>query len=171
MNSSSYKTFISSRSFKTRYYFSPSAGDKPFLLLLHGFPSNSHVWHHQVAFFGEKGYGLVVPDMLGLGESSKPTDATQYKSSLLTKDLVELLDFEGVRKVIVIGQDWYVLIRAFLSECVMFISCLKGLTSRWPSRQLLSRKVPWICLPGSRLHGPNCGSTESKLGRFPCLGM
>lgn len=125
MDSSSYKTLTSSRGIEISYYYAATTGDKPFLLFLHGFPSTSRDWHNQVAFFGEKGYGLVVPDMLGYGGSSKPTDLTLHKPSLMVKDLIELLDCEKISKVIAIGHDWYVAIASIdLCQCGAIIFLL-----------------------------------------------
>ena len=112
MDQASYKDFVSSRGMTYHYYFSkPStSGDgdnKPYLLFLHGFPSTSRDWRHQVEFFKGEGYGLIAPDLLGYGGTSKPTDPSYHRPSLVTKDLVELLDNEKVDKVVVIGHDWY----------------------------------------------------------------
>jgi pimeloyl-ACP methyl ester carboxylesterase len=46
--------------------------------------------------------------MLGYGGSSIPTDPVEYRMSLMTKDLVELVDSVEAEDVIAIGHDWYV---------------------------------------------------------------
>jgi soluble epoxide hydrolase / lipid-phosphate phosphatase len=56
------------------YYHPPKSTDIPTLLFLHGFPSTSDHWVHQVAYFSSKGYGVIAPDMLGYGGTSKPVD-------------------------------------------------------------------------------------------------
>ncbi|KDQ63390.1 hypothetical protein JAAARDRAFT_29416 [Jaapia argillacea MUCL 33604] len=106
MDLSSYKDLETSRGIKYHYFYSTAHDSKPTLLLVHGFPSNSYDWRHQVAFFKKKGYGLVVPDMLGYGGTDKPTDPEEYRLSLICKDLVDILDAENVDKSIVIGHDW-----------------------------------------------------------------
>ncbi|KAG7447074.1 alpha/beta-hydrolase [Guyanagaster necrorhizus] len=107
MDSSLYKDFTTSNSHTYHYFFSPPKDDaKPYLLFLHGFPSTSFDWRHQVPFFLSEGYGLIVPDMLGYGGSSKPADAAEYRSTVLTKDLVELVDTESATRVVAIGHDW-----------------------------------------------------------------
>ena len=51
------------------YAFSPpSSAEKATFLLLHGFPSGSYDWRHQVKALSERGFGLLVPDLLGYGE-------------------------------------------------------------------------------------------------------
>jgi len=67
----------------------------------------SYAHNSQVEFFKEKGYGLIVPDMLGYGGTSIPTDPTAYKHTLLAKDVLDILDAEKVQQAIVIGHDWY----------------------------------------------------------------
>ncbi|KAF9260805.1 alpha/beta-hydrolase [Marasmius fiardii PR-910] len=106
MNTNSYKDLKTSRGLNYHYYFSPPTGGKHTLVLLHGFPSTSYDWRRQVPFFKEKGYGLIVPDMLGYGGTAKPTDPAEYKPSLITKDIVDILDEEKIEKVVVIGHDW-----------------------------------------------------------------
>ncbi|TFK30773.1 alpha/beta-hydrolase [Coprinopsis marcescibilis] len=106
MDSSSYKRFTVSRGFEYSYYVRPAAPGKLTLLFVHGFPSFATDWRLQVAFFEQKGYGLIVPDMLGFGGTSKPTDPTAYVASLLAKDLVEIVDAEAVADVVAIGHDW-----------------------------------------------------------------
>ena len=107
MNASNYKDLTTTRGVVYHYFVSPPKGDKPTLLLLHGFPSTSYDWRHQIAFFRNEGYGLIVPDMLGYGGTSKPAEPEAYRSSLLTKDIIEILDAEKVDKAIAIGHDWY----------------------------------------------------------------
>ncbi|KAK0204252.1 Alpha/Beta hydrolase protein [Desarmillaria ectypa] len=107
MDSSLYKDFTTSHGHTYHYLFSSSKdGAKPYLLFLHGFPSTSFDWRHQIPFFDNEGYGLVVPDMLGYGGSSKPVDVADYRSTVLTKDLVELIDAENISRVVAIGHGW-----------------------------------------------------------------
>ena len=106
MNATSYKDLTSSRGLNYHYYFVPAQDSKHTLLFLHGFPNTSNDWRHQAVFFGAKGYGLIVPDMLGYGGTAKPANAEEYKASLIVKDVVDILDGEKIQKVIVIGHDW-----------------------------------------------------------------
>lgn len=108
MDSSSYKDVTTSRGLNYHYYFAAARDSKPSLLFLHGFPSTSYDWRHQVAFFEAKGYGIVVPDLLGYGGTSKPDDAADYKASLVVKDVVDILDAEKIDKVVSIAHDWYI---------------------------------------------------------------
>jgi len=116
MDSSSYKDHVTSRGFNYHYFFSVPKDSKPFLLLVHGFPSTSHDWHHQVDFFQREGFGLIVPDMLGYGGTSKPTNPEDYVPSLIVQDLVDILNAESVEKSIAIGHDWGSLITSRLAN-------------------------------------------------------
>ena len=107
MDTAKYKQVTTSRGLLYNYYFAPVAdASKPTLLLLHGFPSTSVDWAGLVPQFEAAGYGLIVPDMLGYRGTDKPTDPAAYVTSKLTRDLVDLLDAEGVERAIVIGHDW-----------------------------------------------------------------
>ncbi|KAI0060508.1 alpha/beta-hydrolase [Artomyces pyxidatus] len=105
MDPSAYKKLTTSRGFTYNYYNKAAEGSKPTLIFLHGFPSSSYDWRHQVAFFQPLGYGLIVPDMLGYAGTDKPTDPHAYIGSGLSADLVDILDAEHVNKVIVVGHD------------------------------------------------------------------
>jgi soluble epoxide hydrolase / lipid-phosphate phosphatase len=105
-NSSLFKDLNVTRGLQYHYYAVPANTGKPTLLFLHGYPSTSYDWRHQVAFFQDKGYGLIVPDMLGYGGTAKPLDPQLYVSSLVTKDIVDILDAEGIDQAVVIGHDW-----------------------------------------------------------------
>ena len=106
MDASLYKITTTSRGLKYHYYFSPAQPSKPTLLFCHGFPSTSRDWRHIAPYFKSRGYGVLVVDMLGYGETAKPTDPAAYVLSLISKDLVDILDGEKLDKVVAIGHDW-----------------------------------------------------------------
>ena len=92
MDPARYKTVQTSRGFTYNYYFVPAKPSKPTILFCHGFPSTSSHWRQEAVFFAEHGYGVVVPDMLGYGGTSKPTDTDDYLPSKVSKDIIEILD-------------------------------------------------------------------------------
>ena len=106
METELYKVFTTSREAGYSYFFSPAQPSKPTLLFLHGFPSTARDWRHIVPYFKERGYGIVAPDMLGYGGTDKPVDPAAYVPSLVSKDIVEILDVERLDKVIGVGHDW-----------------------------------------------------------------
>lgn len=79
---------------------------KPFLLFLHGYPSSSYHWHNQVKQCISAGYGMIAPDLLGYGDTSKPTDIAAYDNTIMAKHIIEILDQERVSTVVGIGHDW-----------------------------------------------------------------
>ncbi|KAF5344586.1 hypothetical protein D9758_013903 [Tetrapyrgos nigripes] len=106
MDVSAYRAAQVSRGFTYRYHFTAPKEGHPTIVFIHGFPSTAYDWHHQIKFFKEKGYGLLVPDMLGYGGTSIVFDAASYKHTLLAKDVIDVLDAEKIQKAIVIGHDW-----------------------------------------------------------------
>lgn len=106
MDPASYKDATTSRGLKYHYYYVAASGPQPTLLFLHGFPSTSYDWRHQVAFFQPRGYGILVPDLLGYGGTDKPDAPEEYAISRIVRDLVDVLDAEGIEKVVSIGHDW-----------------------------------------------------------------
>ena len=107
MDPSLYKDTTTSRGFKYHYYFSAATDpNKSSVLFIHGFPSSAQDWRKVVPSFEATGYGIIVPDMLGYGGTDKPTETDAYKLSGIARDVVDILDAEGINKVIVVGHDW-----------------------------------------------------------------
>ncbi|SPO06294.1 related to epoxide hydrolase [Cephalotrichum gorgonifer] len=101
------KTLKVSRGFTYNYYTSPARDTKPTIILFHGWPDTAHLWadlinNHLVP----NGYGVVAPDCLGYGGTSKPTDPASYAWEHMTADAVEILDAENLTTVISLGHDW-----------------------------------------------------------------
>ncbi|KAN0091297.1 Alpha/Beta hydrolase fold [Tylopilus felleus] len=105
-----------SRNFVYHYLFSPASPQKPTFLFIHGFPSTSYDWYHQINYFQPRGYGLVVPDLVGFGETEpKSTDPADFLHTAIAQDLLDILDEEGVQNVIAVGHDWGSVIASILS--------------------------------------------------------
>lgn len=82
-------------------------GDRPALLLLHGFPQ-SHVMWHRVARQLNKDFHLVMPDLRGYGDSSKAPglpDHSNYSKRAMAQDMVEVMDALGVASFYLCGHD------------------------------------------------------------------
>ena len=56
------------------------AGDRdaPVVVFLHGNPSWSYLWRHQVAAVVGAGYRAIAPDLIGMGMSDKPSELIDY---------------------------------------------------------------------------------------------
>lgn len=72
---------------------SPSSGLPP-LLLLHGFPQSHHIWHHVAPKLLDK-FSIVIADLRGYGESSKPEGVSSYAKSAMARDCVNVMDKLG----------------------------------------------------------------------------
>ncbi|KAG2089864.1 Alpha/Beta hydrolase protein [Suillus discolor] len=103
---SKYKDIVTSRGLTYHYLSLPAVDDKPTLLFIHGFPSISYDWYHQINYFSKRGFGVVAPDMLGYGGTSKPTDMSFFLHTAIAQDLLDILDAEKVQKAIAVGHDW-----------------------------------------------------------------
>jgi soluble epoxide hydrolase / lipid-phosphate phosphatase len=105
-----HSTYTTTRALTYSYIHIPPQFPKTqYILFLHGFPSTSRDWRHQISFFTAKGYGILAPDLLGFGETSKPSELEMYRGEGMASDIVEILVSEGVGVVVGVAHDWYVL--------------------------------------------------------------
>jgi haloacetate dehalogenase len=82
-------------------------GQGPPLLLLHGAPQ-SHITWRMVAPRLAANYTVVVPDLRGYGDSSKPADGEEhanYSKRAMALDQIEVMRHFGFARFPVIGQD------------------------------------------------------------------
>ena len=101
------KTLDVSRGFTYTYYTSPAKDKKPTLLLIHGFPDAPDTFEEAIRdYILPNGYGVIAVDCLGYNGTSKPTDKESYSFQGMSKDLEEIVDKEGLDKVIPVGHDW-----------------------------------------------------------------
>lgn len=76
------------------------------IVLCHGFPEHAFSWRFQVSALVSAGYHVIIPNQRGYGNSSSPTEITQYDIVHLTGDLVALLDHFGYKDAVFVGHDW-----------------------------------------------------------------
>jgi pimeloyl-ACP methyl ester carboxylesterase len=74
------------------------------LLLLHGFPATRHLWSRVGPVLVGAGFRVLVPDLIGYGESAAPDDARIDMASQ-AQWMLELLDRLGVAHAAVIAHD------------------------------------------------------------------
>ena len=93
--------------------FARTGGDpgKPSLLLLHGYPQ-THVMWHRVAQALAPHFSLVIPDLRGYGDSTKPgpvatpeLDHAQHSKRAMAADMAALMTGLGHRRFAVVGHD------------------------------------------------------------------
>ena len=88
--------------------FYREAGDKnaPTLLLLHGFPTSSHMFRNLLAELADS-YHMLAPDFPGFGNSSQPSmDDFDYTFDNLAATVEGLLDTLGVTKYSIYLMDY-----------------------------------------------------------------
>ncbi|PPF54175.1 alpha/beta hydrolase [Rathayibacter sp. AY1C2] len=80
--------------------------DAPVLLLLHGYPSSSHMFRHLLpALAGH--YRVIAPDHIGFGRSSAPSvDDFDYTFAALTAVTGRFLETIGVTRYTIYVQDY-----------------------------------------------------------------
>lgn len=88
----------------------PKPKPKPTLLFLHGFPLTAADWSYQITYFRSRGYSVLAPDLLGYGGSDKPAEPQMYRLKLMARDVLDILDREGLEneRVVGVGHDWWV---------------------------------------------------------------
>ena len=74
------------------------------VLLLHGKNFSGAYWKSTADALLERGYRVIMPDQIGFGKSSKPTNV-QYSFALLAKNTALLLDALGVERASVVGHS------------------------------------------------------------------
>jgi pimeloyl-ACP methyl ester carboxylesterase len=80
--------------------------DAPVLLLLHGYPTSSHMFRHLIPALADE-YHVIAPDHIGFGRSSAPSvDEFSYTFDSLANMTAKLLEALGVTKFTVYTQDY-----------------------------------------------------------------
>lgn len=79
-------------------------GDGPPALLLHGFPTSSHLWRDLVPMLAPR-FRAIAPDLLGYGDSDKPDDPSALTITRQAGYVRELLDALDLSDPAVIGHD------------------------------------------------------------------
>jgi len=89
------------------HVFCRMKGDGPPLLLLHGYPQTSAMWHRIAPRLAES-YRVICPDLRGYGRSSKPASApdhASYSKRAMAGDLLAMMDVLGHKRFLVGSHD------------------------------------------------------------------
>jgi len=84
-----------------------TGGQGPPLLLLHGHPQTHAEWHKIAPALGRE-FTLVMADLRGYGDSSKPPDGenhANYSKRAMALDQVEVMQHFGFERFAVVGHD------------------------------------------------------------------
>lgn len=74
------------------------------LLLLHGFPATRRLWSHVAPQLVNAGYRVLIPDLVGYGDSAAPAGLGIDMASQ-ARWMLELLDRLGVARPVIIAHD------------------------------------------------------------------
>ena len=84
----------------TLHVVSAGAGDP--VVLLHGWPETWHEWRRLIPLLAHR-YRLILPDLPGLGESSRPHS---YDKKSIGADLLEMCEELELERFHLVGHDW-----------------------------------------------------------------
>jgi pimeloyl-ACP methyl ester carboxylesterase len=82
------------------HYVMGGKGDP--VVLLHGWPETWYAWHRVMPELA-KNYTVIVPDLRGLGDSSKPP--TGYDGMTVAEDIHQLVTLLGFKSIFLVGHD------------------------------------------------------------------
>ena len=86
--------------------FEAGPRDGKAIVLCHGWPEHAFTWRHQLQPLVQAGYHVIAPNQRGYGNSSCPSEVTDYDLEHLSGDLVALLDHFGHADATFVGHDW-----------------------------------------------------------------
>lgn len=78
-------------------------GSGPPVVLLHGFPTSSHLWRREAWLLAQR-MRVIAPDLLGYGASDRP-DGADLSEPAQARYVAELLSGLGVDRAAVVGHD------------------------------------------------------------------
>jgi len=98
--------YVEFETHKSAYFMLGEKSATP-LVLCHGLAANGLQFVDDAYFFAEQGFRVIVPDLRGLGRSTKPKTITQEVFSIpnLASDLIAILDKEKIEKTHWVGNS------------------------------------------------------------------
>lgn len=93
------------QSLKMAYiYLKPTQANMPAVVLMHGKNFNGDYWTSTAQYLQSLGYGVLIPDQIGFGKSSKPSNY-QYSFAALAHHTHALMNSLNIKKSIVLGHS------------------------------------------------------------------
>ncbi|UTF61310.1 alpha/beta fold hydrolase [Gilvimarinus sp. DA14] len=86
------------------YMHLPAEKGKPTVLLMHGKNFAADYWQGTAEVLRERGYGVLMPDQIGFGKSSKPAHY-QFSAEALVANTHELVQELGISDLVVMGHS------------------------------------------------------------------
>ena len=85
---------------------SVNSGDKPAVILLHGFPATSAMWDPVVTPLTQAGYRVLAFDQRGYSPGARPDGVDDYAVDRLVGDVIAIADAAGLERFHLVGHDW-----------------------------------------------------------------
>lgn len=76
------------------------------IILLHGFPETSRMWHKLMGVLKQNNMRIVAPDQRGYSQGARPQNVNDYKIDKLSQDIINIADMFKFEKFHLIGHDW-----------------------------------------------------------------
>jgi soluble epoxide hydrolase/lipid-phosphate phosphatase len=94
-----------------RYHYMlgrPATTPTQTILLIHGFPDLAMGWRYQIPYLMSLNLQVIVPDMLGYGQTSAPEAKEEYTYKKMCAHMVAIIRdvVPGDSKVLLGGHDW-----------------------------------------------------------------
>ena len=92
--------------FRARIAGFQDSGERPLVVLLHGFPVTSAMWIDLIAPLSEAGYRVVAFDQRGYSPGVRPQVVSEYAVPQLVADVFAVADAAGGGPFHLVGHDW-----------------------------------------------------------------
>lgn len=87
---------------KAELFYYDTEVEKPVMICLHGMYGRAETWSDFISHYADK-YRMIAPDLRGHGRSSKPDG--YYTFDEMGEDVMELMDWLGIKRAIVVGHS------------------------------------------------------------------
>jgi cis-3-alkyl-4-acyloxetan-2-one decarboxylase len=98
-------SFVQSDSVKL-HYVDEGPKDGSTVLFVHGNPTWSYLWRHQLRELPASGHRCVAFDHMGFGRSDKPPHLSRYTLRTHIDNAIALIDALDLRDVVLVAHDW-----------------------------------------------------------------
>ncbi|MBC1655239.1 2-succinyl-6-hydroxy-2,4-cyclohexadiene-1-carboxylate synthase [Listeria welshimeri] len=89
---------------QTYYVTNTVNGEKPVLLMLHGFTGSNKTFQESITYL-EEHFSIVAPDLLGHGKTDSPDEIARYSIERIVDDLVTILQELKIMQCFVLGYS------------------------------------------------------------------
>ena len=73
------------------------------IILLHGFPETSRMWHDLIKVLDENNYRVIAPDQRGYSQMARPNTIEDYRIDKLSDDIINIANQFDINKLDVSG--------------------------------------------------------------------